>query len=327
MRAPLASIVAGVLLIAACSTGSEPIAGDRNTGRHGRSSVSSSAARTTTPTTLPPVVPYDPLPNEPLPVAKIAAAEVVQALGTYETGGGILEAARERLRAIGVAPEIADQAGVLFGSDAPASIQVVYPQLGGFSGEEASVMVVARQTVAKSGGQSATTRTVDVRVRRQGDEWLPIAIASVGGLPPGRTSPLSGTADLVLTHERIDLPDSARWDIQSGLVDERILSLVLQVAADHWVSVSVFASGHPHNVFGAGVVSNHTEGRAVDIWAIDDVPVSQAGQGDGTVLSLVEELAGAGVTELGSPWDLGDPGGVTFTNTVHEDHLHLGYDQ
>ena len=48
----------------------------------------------------------------------------------------------------------------------------------------------------------------------------------------------------------------------------------------------------------------------------------------GPLHQLVEELLARGaVTELGSPWDLDGVGsGASFTNVVHQDHLHLAFD-
>ena len=43
---------------------------------------------------------------------------------------------------------------------------------------------------------------------------------------------------------------------------------------------------------------------------------------ESSLQALVERL----VDELGSPFHQDGPGGVTFNNTVHQDHPHLGFD-
>lgn len=151
-------------------------------------------------------------------------------------------------------------------------------------------------------------------------------LASLGGEAPATPTPLSGSADSVLSNPGIDLPDSARWDIESGAIDARVLDLLAELARDHRLSVTVLATGHPNNVFASRRVSNHTVGRAVDIWAIDGRPVVEQRQPDGALAALARSLLARGVTELGGPWDLDGPGGASFANTVHQDHLHLGFD-
>ena len=104
---------------------------------------------------------------------------------------------------------------------------------------------------------------------------------------------------------------------------DAVLDAMLLLARDHSFSVTVLATGHPSEVFETPSVSNHTEGRGVDIWAVDGVPVV-AQRTDGSVVEvMVRELLGAGVTEIGSPWDIDGPGGPSFTNVVHQDHLHV----
>ena len=64
----------------------------------------------------------------------------------------------------------------------------------------------------------------------------------------------------------------------------------------------------------------------MDIWAVDGLPVVAQRVTGSVVRGLVQELMTLGVTEIGSPWDLDGPGGASFTNVVHQDHLHVAFD-
>ena len=252
------------------------------------------AATTTTRTRLPVPDRYQPLPGEPVPDVKQLAADALQTLGTYPAGQGTAAAASERL--------------------------------GGLTSTDASVMVVLRQRVLAGGAARAVTRTVDVRLTRDASGWLVREVASMGGDPVEPVAP-SAAAQAVLANQAIELPDSARWDVEAGRIDDRVLQVLVGLAGKHTVAVTVLATGHPHNVFASESVSNHTAGRGVDIWAVDSVPVVSQRDPSGALRALVAELLADGVTELGSPWDLDGPGvGASFTNTVHQDHLHLAFD-
>ena len=102
-------------------------------------------------------------------------------------------------------------------------------------------------------------------------------------------------------------------------------------------SVAVLRSGHPRKVFGASTVSNHTTGRAVDIWAVDGVPVIRQNNGityeESSVARADRKQPAFRVTstllrkeqvgEIGSPWNLDPSGQPSFTDPVHQDHLHV----
>jgi Transglycosylase SLT domain len=134
-------------------------------------------------------------------------------------------------------------------------------------------------------------------------------------------------ADAVLTHPNITLRPEARADIESGIVDGRVLGALLALASRHSLdSVGPFVTGHSVYVKGTTRVSNHAVGRAVDIPVIDGVAVSasnqQARNAARIALSLEEPLR---PDELGSPWDLSSTTIATFTKD-HHDHLHLGFE-
>jgi hypothetical protein len=289
--------------------------------------TSGTSTTATTATTLAPTQPYALLPGEPAPDVKELTVRVLEALGTYEVGGGTPLAARERLAGIAVDPAVADQAGPLLVPDAVSRLDVIYPQLGGLTDDAASVMTVVRHRTAGRGGEATTTRTIDVRLEQSGGVWTVTGIASTGGDPvPAPTAP-STAAVAALDNPRLDLPDTARWDIEAGRVSDVVLNVLEDLTQDHELSVTVFATGHPETVFGSSSISNHTRGRGVDVWAVDGVAVVSQRAVDGPVYALVQRLLNNGVTEIGAPWDLDGAGtGASFTNTVHQDHLHIAFD-
>ena len=276
------------------------------------------------PVQLSPAAPYVPLPGEPVPEVKQLAADILQAIGTYGIGGGTIAGAEERL-AGRAAPSVGHAALPLLVPGAESAVDIIYPQLSGLTQTEAGVMLVFRQRLLEDGEERSTTRVADMRFRRMPTGWIVSELPSVGGEPPEDVV-TSETGRAVLDNERINLPDTARWDIEAGIVDERLLRVLLELAAAHTLDVTVFATGHPLHVFGTQRLSNHTAGRGVDIWAVDGMPVISQGEKGGPLHALVENLLTSGITELGSPWDIDGPGGRTsFTNAVHLDHLHLAF--
>ena len=294
-------------------------------GGSGATGPGSVPASTTTTVTLPVAPAFAGSPGEVAIEVKQPAADVVQLLSTYPAEQAGVHEARTRLVAAGLDPVLADQSRALIVPDTASSGEIVYPQLGGLTPSTASVMVVLRQHLLSEGVIREVTRTVDVRLERTEGTWQPVEIASAGGQPVEPPVDVSPSISALASHPAVDLPDSARWDLFAGLVDPRIVELLLELAEDHELGVTVLASGHPINVFGTQRTSNHTRGRGVDIWSIDGTPVVDQRGLDSPLRDLVVRLAGEGVTELGSPYDLDGPGGITFTNLVHEDHLHLAY--
>ena len=281
----------------------------------------------TTQPTLDPPVGYEPLPGEPAPDAKRAAAAVVQALTTFEAQADPAPAVATVLGRLGAPPGLVDQARDLLVPGAASAGDIVYPQLGGLTEQSASVMVVVRQRLLQGIARRTVVRTVDVRVARRAEAWAVTSIDSAGGRPPPPSGAPSKAAEAVLALKAVVLPDSARWDVLAGTIDDRVLTVLAQLGAGHRLDVTTLATGHPHNVFGTERVSNHASGRAVDIWAVDGRAVVEQRDQAGALATLARGLLDAGVTELGAPWDLDGPGSAAFTNVVHQDHLHIGFDR
>jgi hypothetical protein len=271
---------------------------------------------------------FEPARGEVLVQAKRVAGQAVQRLTTYSAETSQKAAAAALLGPRRDPDALVKAAAPLFVPGATSVGEVVYAQLGGLTASAAAVMVILRQTVSDANGQTTvTTRTLDVRLRRSGGRWVLDKLASAGGGPAARPADLSQAARAVLDDRRIQLPDSARWDIHRGLVDQRLLRLMEAMAKRHPYAVAVLVSGHPRNVFGTNRRSNHSAGRAVDVYAVAGRPVvSQRGRGS-AAYRLAGWLDDAGPTELGSPWRFADGGARSFTNTVHRDHIHIGFDR
>lgn len=318
--------VLGFLLIAmlsiatACGTGTNGLADRIGNG------IGKVVPITAPKLTLAPAQPYAPLPGEPVPEVKQLAADVVQAIGNYAVGEGTVAGATSRLAAR-AAPTVAQAVTPLLVPTADSAVDIIYPQVSGVTRTEVGIMVVFRQRFLENQKERSVTRVADLRFQKTPTGWMVSEIASVGG-DPRQGKPVSAMAEAVLGNDRIKLPEPARWDLQAGGIDERLLKVLLDLAREHTVDVAVFSGGHPRNVFGTKLVSNHTAGRAVDIWAVDGVPVISQRDKAGPLYSLVGSLLAQGVTELGSPWDFdGAAADASFTNIVHQDHLHLGFDR
>jgi hypothetical protein len=131
-----------------------------------------------------------------------------------------------------------------------------------------------------------------------------------------------GLETAVLSHPKIELRPEARADVQTGVVDRRILGMLLVLATEHELgSVGPFVTGHSMYVAGSDRISNHAVGRAVDIGVVDGRPVGPsnlpAREAALMLLTLPDPLR---ADELGSPWDF-DAGGA-FTDASHLDHIH-----
>ena len=284
---------------------------------------------------------YEPIAGETYPGAKRVAGRFAEELLTYEAA----RSPRDLLRGVLLdvddtfdVPSVEKRVERLFVRGATSRGEVIYPQLGGLTvgagTDRASVMVVVAQHVEGGAAAAGTvTRTMDVRLIRRGEAWRVEDLADAGGAPPATPAgDLPEVARRVLDDTRIELADSARWDILAGDIDERLLTTMLDLAGVAPYSVAVLKSGHPNNVFGTDRVSGHTLGRGMDVWKIAGRPVvlqrsSTRSDAHAYTTSALEDFD---VPELGSPWDLDGPpvpGTLkpSFTDAVHADHIHLAF--
>jgi len=130
----------------------------------------------------------------------------------------------------------------------------------------------------------------------------------------------------VLADERIEIYDCGRTDVQSGLIDRRVLA-TLAYLAESGLRPSVTSLRCGHGFFTAsGNVSHHSSGNAVDIAAINGVPIIGHQEAGGVTEQAVRRMMSLQGTmradQIISLLNLGD-------NTVamgdHADHIHVGF--
>jgi hypothetical protein len=134
----------------------------------------------------------------------------------------------------------------------------------------------------------------------------------------------AGTADL-LNNPRVVLTPRARGDLEAGIVDARLVSLLAWISERHAIGISVFKTGHAKYVRGTNRISNHYYGRAADIFSVDGAPVSRSSfSGRQLVLAVASVEGPLRPSEVGHPFgDIRFSGG--FSDADHSRHIHLGY--
>ena len=202
--------------------------------------------------------------------------------------------------------------------------EIVYPQLSGVTPSSLGAMVIVRQRLTSADGRSHTVnRVLDVRLRRSGGPWRLDRIASVGGTPAARPRDLGPGARAVVDNPRITLSDSARWDIYAGRVDAALLEALARMAQQHRISVGILRNGHPERVWETTRVSAHSRGAAADIYAVDGRLVLRQREAGTPAYALAASLVSGGAAQVGSPWQLGADPSRSFTDAVHQDHVHV----
>ncbi|MBS3939692.1 MAG: hypothetical protein KG028_01905 [Actinobacteria bacterium] len=278
------------------------------------------------------------LPPEPPPVeapfalseadvylnAKRLAADVAQALTTYDPDQSMEEVVAD-FDAVVDRGRLAEQARDLHHPGTWSRGRVIYSQLGGVTADRVSVMVTTEQRIGDAAGERRETRTLDVRLLLREGAWVVESLASDGGSAMPLPDDLSEEARAVLEDPRIELPDSARWDIIAGEISPQLLRLMARAADQTPYGVVVLSTGHPFEVFGTERQSFHTMGRAVDIYRVDErLVIDDREEGSATYQFLEWFYDQPEVSQIGAPWALDGYGGRSFTDVVHQDHLHVG---
>lgn len=313
-------VAAGTVpLLAACSPPWRTGAGSQPTSSAGPSATPS-------PPVWQPGKPYQALPGEVLPACKAGATVALERVLTWGP-----DDPRVSPSAVGdgMTPGFVQEALAYGGDHLASRVSVTYPQYAGISRDSrrASLMIGGTQTVADSPDLKTTDVPfiVDVRMVRTGSgPWVAERFLPAR---PAPARPLTTLESTVLAKDSLRWPETARADIASGAISPLLLRLVDSLS-DRWrLDVQVLKSGHPYNVFETPRPSNHTLGRAVDIWAIDGVPVID--QRRARWRDVMVAAASAGANEVGGPADLDKVRGRRpyFTDAVHQDHVHLGFDQ
>jgi hypothetical protein len=265
---------------------------------------------------------YDPNPAEPYAGAKRLAGRIAQAITTYSTTATARSVAT-RIPTVRASASLVEQIAPLIRRGQTSSGEVVYGQLSGVTPSSVGVMVIVRQYVGTGSERRAVSRVIDVRLKRGANQWSLASIGSVGGSPVPRPEQLSGPAQRVVDHPDIALPDTARWDIHRGAVDDALLTALAEAADRRPIGITVLRTGHPRTVWATSRPSAHSRGYAADVYAVDGRPVIQQRTVGSRAFRLARELLAGGASQVGSPWVLPPGAPRSFSDAVHQDHLHL----
>ncbi len=281
---------------------------------------------TTTEPTLASVPPFEPAASEVLKERKRLGGQFAQALLTYDPETSA-ESHAEGLRArFGILDNdgLVDLAAEAMAPGSQSAATVRYAQMGGNRPTKASLMVwVDVERLSPTGVRSTESRVVDVRVELVDDAWTVSRLASAGGPAVERPEDLSELAASVVDHPQISMADSARWDIYSGHTTLAMLERMLEVADLMDYSVLVLSRGHPYRVFATESVSRHSVGQAMDVYEVGGQRVVDSRFEDSPTWTLARTLFDQGIRSIGSPWAFDGFGGRSFTDDVHQDHLHI----
>jgi hypothetical protein len=141
---------------------------------------------------------------------------------------------------------------------------------------------------------------------------------------------LPGPTNAPINWANVELSNSLEMvDIQSGVIDPRILGIIGAISQQHTITISALRSDHS-KLTASGNVSNHYYGRAMDIAAIDGVACTDVSV-DGPCGIIARQLgalpAGQEPTELIYCWDPDGPANPNgFAQADHCDHVHVGFD-
>jgi transglycosylase-like protein with SLT domain/peptidase M23-like protein len=130
----------------------------------------------------------------------------------------------------------------------------------------------------------------------------------------------------VLNDPALSIYSCGRQNIQNGEIDRRILAVMeYLVAKGYRLTITSLKCGHSY-LTSSGNVSAHSYGSAVDIAAVNGIPIT-GHQGPGTITEAVIKdlllLQGSmRPAQIISLMDLGPP---TFILPDHYNHIHVGY--
>ncbi len=130
----------------------------------------------------------------------------------------------------------------------------------------------------------------------------------------------------VLSDTRIKIYPAGRTDIRTGQIDRRVL-IVLEYLAESGLepTVSCLKSGHSLHT-ASGNISEHSSGNAVDISAINGVPIlGHQGPGDVAEQTVRRLMLLQGTVEPHQIISLLDFGRNTMALPDHANHIHVGF--
>jgi Transglycosylase SLT domain/Peptidase family M23 len=130
----------------------------------------------------------------------------------------------------------------------------------------------------------------------------------------------------VLSDPRIDIYDGGRDDIRTGQVDRRVLATLEYLAESGFrPTVTCLKSGHSF-LTASGNVSEHSSGNAVDIGAVNGIPILGHQDPGGIADQVVHRLMLLqGTVQPHQIISLLDYGANTYAMGDHADHIHVGF--
>jgi murein DD-endopeptidase MepM/ murein hydrolase activator NlpD len=135
-------------------------------------------------------------------------------------------------------------------------------------------------------------------------------------------------AQRVLNDPRVQIYECGRRDIQTGQIDRRVLATLEFLAASGFKpTVSALKCGHSL-MTASGNISEHSSGNAVDIAAVNGVPiVNHQGRGSITELVIQRLLTLQGTMKPHQIISLMKFPGTdnTLSMADHYDHIHVGF--
>ena len=134
---------------------------------------------------------------------------------------------------------------------------------------------------------------------------------------------------LVLSDPKIEIYECGRRDIRSGVVDRRVLgTLAFLSASGLKPTVSSLSCGRSSIYTASGNLSAHPSGNAVDIAAINGIPIS-GNQGEGSITDIANRrmLTLQGTMRPDQIISLMSYEGTdnTLAMSDHADHIHVGF--
>jgi hypothetical protein len=130
----------------------------------------------------------------------------------------------------------------------------------------------------------------------------------------------------VLNDPALSIYSCGRNDIATGQIDRRILAVMeYLVAKGYRLTITSLKCGHSY-LTASGNVSAHSYGSAVDIAAVNGIPIT-GHQGPGTITEAVikDLLLLQGTMRPAQIISLMDLGPPTFILPDHYNHIHVGY--
>ncbi|MGK2938316.1 MAG: lytic murein transglycosylase [Solirubrobacteraceae bacterium] len=132
----------------------------------------------------------------------------------------------------------------------------------------------------------------------------------------------------VLANPRIEVYSGGRRDIAAGVIDRRVLA-TLEFLAANGMKPTVTSLRSGHGVYTkSGNISHHTTGTAVDIAAVNGVPIlGHQGEGSVTDLAVRRLLTLQGTMKPAQIITLMRYEGTdnTVAMSDHHDHIHIGW--